>query len=72
MNLIFSANLVLQHFQIDDAKSDVAKNFASGIKKTFQKIATFALPGPGSKVVDGSDGESLRLESNLSPILNKL
>jgi len=71
MNLIFSENLVLQHFQTDDAKPEVVKNFAAGIKKTFQEIATFALPGPGSKVVDGSDGESLRLESELSCIYSK-
>ncbi|KAF6034850.1 ATL3 [Bugula neritina] len=48
---------------VDDAKSDVVKNFASGIEKTFQEIATFALPVPGSKVTDGSDGESLRLDN---------
>jgi len=60
---------MLQHFQTDDAKSDVVKNFASGIEKTFQEIATFALPGPGSKVTDGSDGEILRLDSELSCML---
>jgi len=49
----------------------VVKNFASGIEKSFQKIATFALPGPGSKVTDGSDGENLRVDSKLSYIYNR-
>ncbi|KAF6034849.1 ATL1 [Bugula neritina] len=35
----------------DDSKSEVAKNFASGIEKTFLEIATFAVPGPGSKSI---------------------
>ncbi|KAF6028112.1 ATL1 [Bugula neritina] len=47
----------------DNAESDVVKNFASGIEKSFQEIATFALPGPGSKVTDGSDGENLKVDS---------
>jgi len=59
---------MLQYFQTDDAKSDVVKNFASGIKKTFQDIATFALPKPGSKVTNGSDEENLRLDSKFSHI----
>jgi len=49
----------------------VVKNFASGIEKTFQEIATFALPVPGSKVTDGSDGESLRVDSELSHMYSK-
>ncbi|KAF6033813.1 hypothetical protein EB796_007879 [Bugula neritina] len=47
----------------DNAESDVIRNFASGIEKTFQEIATFAVPGPGSKVTDVSDGESLKVDS---------
>jgi len=55
---------MLLHFQTDDSKSEVAKNFASGIEKTFLEIATFAVPGPGSKVNSGSDGESFGVDSN--------
>jgi len=49
----------------------VEKKIASGIEKTFQEIATFALPVPGPKVIDGSDGENLRLDSKLSRIYSK-
>jgi len=66
-----SISLILQHFQADNAESDVIRNFASGIEKTFQEIATFAVPGPGSKVTDGSDGESLKVDSKLSRIHSK-
>jgi len=56
----------LQHFQADNAESDVVKRFASGIEKSFDEIATFVLPVPGPKVTDGSDGESLKVERKLT------